>query len=407
MATAAKTQKISTFVWKGTDRKGRTTKGEIKSVNLGNARADLRRQGIRPTKISKQSTLFQPRKKPIKTKDIVYFTRQMATMLKAGVPMVTAFDIVAKGHSNPSMSDLIFSLKASVESGSNFAESLAMHPVRFNELYVNLVRAGEAAGILDDILEKLATYLEKIETLKGKIRSAMFYPMAVLAVAFIVTLILLLFVIPVFEDLFNDFGSELPALTQFVVQLSEFAQKWWWLMIGIIGGAVFGFIYIKKRSPRLNHFLDRAILKMPVIGELIHKATTARFARTLSTMFAAGVPLVEAMESVAGAAGNVVYEQAILKMRDDVATGVSLQQSMEDAELFNNMVVQMVAIGEESGSVDDMLSKVADFYEEEVDALVDSLTSLLEPMIMAFLGVVVGGLVIAMYLPIFKIAAAI
>jgi type IV pilus assembly protein PilC len=399
-----KVQQKPLFVWEGTDRRGVKVKGETRSSSLALAKAELRRQGINPTRIRKkaQSLFGGKTKKKITAGDIAIMSRQMATMMSSGVPLVQSFEIIGRGHEKPSMAEMILAIKADVESGSPLAEALGKHPLYFDDLYCNLVNAGEQAGILDTLLDKIATYKEKTEALKSKIKKAMFYPVAVIVVAFIVTAILLMFVIPQFQELFSGFGADLPAMTLFVVALSQFFQDWWWAIFGGIGGAIYAFIYIKKRSRKFRHMLDRLILKLPVFGDLMHKAAIARFARTLSTMFAAGVPLVEAMSSVAGAAGNIVYSEAILRIRDDIATGSPLNQSMKQTELFPNMVVQMVAIGEEAGSVDGMLSKVADFYEQEVDDAVDGLSSLLEPMIMAFLGVVIGGLVIAMYLPIFK-----
>jgi type IV pilus assembly protein PilC len=403
-------KKQDTFLWEGTDRKGARLKGETLGASISLVKADLRRQGINPLKVKKKpKSLFGSgeRRKKIKPKDIALFSRQMATMMSSGVPLVQSFDIVAKGVDNLNMADLVNKIKNDVESGSTFAEALSKHPYYFDELYVNLVTAGEHAGILETLLEKIATYKEKIEEIKGKIKKALFYPAAVIIVAFIVTTILLLFVVPAFEEVFANFGAELPALTLAVINLSKWVQSNWYIMAAVIIGGFIGIIQLKRRSVGFNHFMDRMTLKLPIIGNIIEKATIARFARTLSTMFAAGVPLVEAMESVAGAAGNIVYSKAILKMRDEIATGQQLQQSMRMAGLFPNMVVQMVAIGEESGSLDSMLAKVADFYEAEVDNAVDSLSSLLEPLIMAFLGVVIGGLVIAMYLPIFKLGAVV
>jgi type IV pilus assembly protein PilC len=323
-------------------------------------------------------------------------------MMSSGVPLVQSFEIVGRGHGNKAMQQLILSIKGDIEAGGSLADSLRKHPLQFNELFVNLVTAGEHAGILEGILHKLATYMEKSEALKSKIKGAMFYPVAVLVVAFIITCILLLFVIPQFEELFSGFGADLPALTRMVIDMSKWMQANWWLLLIVVGGTVFGLIEAKKRSVAFAHALDRLALKLPVVGDILNKSATARFARTLATMFAAGTPLVEAMTSVAGACGNILYYNATMKMRDEIATGTQLQVAMRDADLFPNMVVQMVAIGEESGALDSMLSKVADWYEQEVDDAVDSLTSLLEPMIMAVLGVVIGGLVVAMYLPIFK-----
>ncbi len=391
------------FTWEGTDKKGAKVTGETRSGNISLLKADLRRQGINPIKVHKKRTsLFGASKKKITAKDIAIFSRQIATMMSSGVPLVQSFEIIGRGHDNPSMQDLILKIKADVEGGNSFTEALAKHPYYFDSLFCNLVHAGEQAGILETLLHKIATYKEKIEAIKGKIKKALFYPAAIVVVAFIITAILMIFVIPQFEELFKGFGAELPAFTKFVVELSKIFQQWWWAIFGGIGGAIYGMMEAKKRSPKVNQLMDRALLKMPVLGDIVTKATVARFARTLSTMFAAGVPLVEAMTTVAGASGNIVYEKATLKIRDEVATGMSLQMAMRQCGLFSNMVVQMVAIGEEAGSLDAMLAKIADFYEEEVDNAVDSLSSLLEPIIMAVLGVLVGGLVVAMYLPIFK-----
>jgi type IV pilus assembly protein PilC len=401
---AEKALKDTLFVWEGVDKRGAKMKGETKSGSMALAKAELRRQGINPTKVKKKSTpLFGgKKKKPVKAKDIAIFSRQMATMMASGVPLVQAFDIIGKGHENPSMQELLMAIKADVESGNPFADALAKHPRQFDELYCNLVNAGEQAGILETLLDKIAIYKEKTEAIKGKIKKAMFYPVAIVVVAFIITAILLIFVIPQFQELFSSFGADLPALTLLVIKLSEIFQKWWWAIFGSIGAGIYGFLEMKKTSKKFRDNMDKVLLKLPILGQILTKATIARFARTLSTMFAAGVPLVEAMTTVAGAAGNAVYANAILQMRDEVSTGTNLFQSMRQSGLFPNMVVQMVAIGEEAGSVDTMLGKIADFYEEEVDNAVDSLSSLLEPIIMAFLGVVIGGLVIAMYLPIFK-----
>ncbi len=346
--------------------------------------------------------MFGGRKKKITTKDITVFSRQLATMMSSGVPLVQAFEIIGRGHENVGMQELILAVKADVESGGTLADALAKHPRHFSELYVNLVAAGEQAGILETLLHKIATYLEKTETLKGKIKKALFYPIAVIVVAFIVTAILLIFVIPQFEELFKGFGADLPAPTLFVLALSAFFQKWWWLIALGIGGTIWAIFESRRRFRSVARFIDRMLLKIPVLGDILYKAAVARFARTLSTMFAAGTPLVEAMVSVAGASGNIVFYNAIMEMRDEISTGTQLQMAMRESQLFPNMVVQMVAIGEEAGSLDTMLAKVADFYEEEVDNAVDSLSSLLEPMIMAFLGVIIGGLVVSMYLPIFK-----
>ena len=400
--------KRNVFAWEGTDKKGKKVKGETNAANPSAVKADLRRQGIKPLKVSKKSALLSStKKKKIIPKDIAVFMRQLSTMMAAGVPLVQSFEIIGRGHENPSMQELVLTVKGDVESGSTLASALAKHPLYFDELVCNLVAAGEQAGILEGLLDKIATYKEKTEALKAKIKKALTYPTAVVIVAFIVTVILLIFVVPTFQELFEGFGADLPAFTQLVINLSKWMQANWWMVLLAIVGGVYGFSQAKKRSPRVAHALDRIVLKLPIIGEILTKAIIARYARTLSTMFAAGVPLVEAMESVAGAAGNALYSEGILQMRDNVATGQQLQLSMQQTGLFPNMVVQMVAIGEESGSLDAMLAKVADFYEQEVDDAVDNLSSLLEPLIMAVLGVLVGGLVVAMYLPIFKMGSVI
>jgi len=403
---AAKAEKM-VFVWEGTDKKGSKIKGELEGPNEAIIKADLRRQGINPLKVRKKPKPLLGGQKKITSKDIAIFSRQLATMMSAGVPLVQAFEIVGRGHENPAMQDLLLKIKADIEGGTNLAESLAKHPNYFDSLFVNLVRAGEQAGALETLLDKIATYKEKTEAIKAKIKKALMYPSAVLVVAFVVTTILLLFVVPQFQELFKGFGADLPAFTQFIVNLSEWLQAYWYIMFGGLGIAVFGIIQANKRSAEFRRRRDIFALKIPIIGDLLRKSAIARFARTLSTMFAAGVPLVEAMDSVAGATGNALYQEATLRMRDDTASGTQLQASMRSTNLFPNMVVQMVAIGEESGSLEDMLSKVADFYEEEVDNMVDGLSSLLEPMIMAILGVLVGGLVIGMYLPIFKMGSVI
>ncbi len=403
-----KAPKAHVFAWEGADKRGNRVKGETRAASTALVRAELRRQGITPTRVRKKATpLFSARKKPITPSDIAIFSRQLSTMMSAGVPLVQSFDIVGRGHNNPSMQDLLLSIKADIEGGTALAPALAKHPLQFDDLFCNLVQAGEQAGVLEVLLDKIATYKEKTEAIKGKIKKALFYPTAVMIVAFIVTTILLIFVVPQFESLFTGFGADLPAFTRMVVDLSEFVQEYWLYILLTIGisGFLLGNLY--KRSRKFRHLLDKALLKAPVFGEIIHKAAIARFARTTSTMFAAGVPLVEALESVAGATGNIVYGEAVLRMREDVATGQTMQLAMKQQNLFPHMVVQMVAIGEESGSVDEMLAKVADFYEEEVDNAVDALSSLLEPLIMAVLGVLVGGLVIAMYLPIFQMGQAI
>ena len=400
-------QKLSIFNWEGLDKKGKKLQGVTEAISVAYVNAMLRRQGVNPTKVRKQTkSLFQSKKK-ITPKDISVFTRQFATMVEAGIPIVQGIDIVAKGHENPSVQQLLTAVKQDIESGTTLSAAFGKHKLYFNALYCNLVQAGEQAGILDDILQKVATYQEKIEAIKGKIKSALTYPAAVMVVAFVVTAILLIFVIPQFESMFKNFGADLPALTQFVVTLSHFFRDYWWIMFGGLGGGV-GFIgYTYKRSEKMQHTVDRLLLRAPVIGMIIKKATIARYARTLGTMFAAGVPLVESLDSVAGAAGNRVYYEGVMAIKNEVSTGTHLRVAMEHTGLFPNLVVQMVAIGEESGELDKMLGKVADFYEAEVDDAVESLSSLIEPMIMAFLGVVIGGLVIAMYLPIFKMASVV
>jgi type IV pilus assembly protein PilC len=395
------------FIWEGTDRKGNRVKGKSMASTEAAVRADLRRQGVVPSRIRKQRSSAFAGKSKITTADIAIFSRQLATMLAAGIPLVQAFEIVGNGHENAAMQKLILGIKGDVEGGSALAEALAKQPLYFDDLFINLVEAGEQAGALETLLDKIATYKEKTEAIKKKIKKALTYPAAVLVVAFVVTTILLIFVIPAFEDLFKGFGADLPTFTRMVIDLSVFVRSNGLVLATGIAGAVGTFFYFKKRSRAMRHFLDRMSLKMPILGPILQKAAVARYARTLSTMFAAGVPLVEALESVAGATGNIVYEEGVLKMRDEVATGQRLQQAMENTDLFPNMVIQMIAVGEESGSLDEMSAKVADFYEEDVDNAVDNLSSLLEPLIMAILGVLVGGLVVAMYLPIFKMGSVI
>ncbi|MBT8080294.1 MAG: type II secretion system F family protein [Gammaproteobacteria bacterium] len=395
------------FLWEGTDRKGNKVKGKTMAASEAAVRADLRRQGVVPSRIRKQSRGLFRTGGSITPGDIAIFSRQLATMLAAGIPLVQAFEIVGSGHENEAMQKLIMAIKSDVEGGSALAEALAKHPLYFDDLFVNLVESGEQAGALETLLDKVATYKEKTEAIKKKIKKALTYPAAVLVVAFVVTLILLIFVIPAFEDLFQGFGADLPAFTRFVIEISQFVRDQGWILTIIAVLIVYTFFYFKKRSRPMRHFLDRVILRVPIIGPILQKAAIARYARTLSTMFSAGVPLVEALESVAGATGNIVYEVAVLQMKDEVATGQRLQQAMENTDLFPNMVIQMIAVGEESGSLDEMSAKVADFYEEDVDNAVDNLSSLLEPMIMAILGILVGGLVVAMYLPIFKMGSVI
>lgn len=404
---ATKAASMDVFVWEGVDKKGKKLKGETPGASVAFVSATLRRQGINPLKVTKRGKSLAKRKKKIVPKDVAVFTRQLATMITAGIPIVQAFEIVGKGHENPSMQQLLLSVKEDIESGTAMNVALSKHPLYFDQLYCNLVAAGEQAGILDALLDKIATYKEKIEAIKGKIKSALFYPAAVIVVAFIITAILLIFVIPQFEALFKGFGGDLPALTQMVIDLSKIFQSYWWAIFGGIGGGIFAMSYFYKRSIPAQHAMDRFILRAPIIGVIVKKATIARFARTLSTMFAAGMPLVEALDSVAGAAGNRVYFDGVMAIKNDISTGMQLQAAMNSTDLFPNMVIQMVAIGEESGELDTMLGKVADFYEAEVDDAVAGLSSLLEPLIMGVLGVLVGGLVIAMYLPIFKMAAVV
>jgi type IV pilus assembly protein PilC len=393
------------FSWEGKDKKGARVTGKSLAPDEQTLRAELRRQGVAASRIRKQRQVAKGGK--VNAGDIALFARQLATMLAAGIPLVQAFEIVGSGNDKPSMRKLILDIKADVEGGTSLHESLAKHPLYFDDLFVNLVAAGEQAGALESLLDKVATYKEKTEALKKKVKKALFYPAAVLVVAVIVTVILLIFVIPQFDSLYKGFGASLPAFTQFVINLSHFVQQKGFYILVVFAGAVFAFGYFKKRSKAMREFLDRLILKFPIIGPILRKAAIARYARTLSTMFSAGVPLVEALDSVAGATGNIVYENAVRRMRDEVSTGQRLQRSMENTGLFPNMVNQMIAVGEESGSLDEMSGKVATFYEAEVDNAVDAMSSLLEPLIMMVLGVLVGGLVIAMYLPIFKLASVV
>jgi type IV pilus assembly protein PilC len=395
---------LTTFVWEGRNRAGTTVAGESQAISETLMKADLRKQGIVPLKIRKKpQSLFQRRK--IRGKDIALFSRQLATMINAGVPMVQSMDIIGRGNENPAMQRLLQLLRIDVESGTNLAEALRKHPVQFDPLFCNLVSAGEMSGTLDRLLLKISIYKERTEVIKGKIKKALFYPAAVIVVAFLVTSILLLFVVPQFEELFVGFGADLPFFTKLVVRLSDFFQRYWWLIFGAMVGMFYGFFILRRRSPSFHRNVDAFALKIPALGDILRKSAIARFARTLSTMFAAGVPLIEAMDSVAGATGNDLYQEATYKIREDVATGTQLYQSMRTTGLFPNMVIQMTAIGEESGSLDDMLAKVAEFYEQEVDNKVDALSSILEPIIMVVLGVIVGALVIAMYLPIFKLGS--
>jgi type IV pilus assembly protein PilC len=394
------------FSWEGKDKRGNRVKGKSLAPDEAVLRSELRRQGIAPSKIRKQAAQLGGGGK-VKPEDIAVFSRQLATMLAAGIPLVQAFEIVGNGNDKPAMQKLILDIKQDVEGGTSLHESLGKHPLHFDDLFVNLVEAGEQAGALESLLDKIATYKEKTEALKKKVKKALFYPAAVMVVAVVVTIILLIFVIPQFEELFKGFGADLPAFTQFVIDMSKALQRDGLFIGAVVAGAFYAFFYFKKRSRKMREFLDRLSLKVPIIGPILNKSAIARYARTLATMFAAGVPLVEALESVAGATGNVVYEDAVMRMRDEVATGQRLQRAMEATGLFPNMVIQMIAVGEESGSLDSMSAKVATFYEAEVDNAVDSMSSLLEPLIMAVLGVLVGGLVIAMYLPIFKLGSVV
>jgi len=397
------------FQWEGKNRSGAKASGVREAVSEAMLRALLRREGIHVTKVKKKTkSMFEGFSKPaILTSDISIFSRQLATMMSAGVPLVQSFEIVGKGHENPSMRELIFKIKNSVEAGGTLAEALREHPDNFDDLFCNLVEAGEQAGILESLLDKIATYKEKSESMRKKIKKALSYPIAVIIISFIITAILMIFVVPVFGDMFKEFGADLPVPTQVVVAISDAFVANWHIIFGGVFIAMTIFKEAKKRSVKFKHITERISLKLPLFGEILTKSAIARFARTLATMFAAGTPLVESMDSVAGATGNIVYYEAIMKVKEEISTGVQLGPSLEDTHVFPNMVIQMITIGEESGAIDTMLNKVADFYEEEVDNAVDSLSSLMEPMIMAFLGIVIGGLVVAMYLPIFKMGAVV
>lgn len=408
MAKTAPTPKIVAFLWEGLDRRGAKNSGEISAESMAAARLTLKKQGINATKIKKKpQPLFGNRGKPITPGDVAVFTRQMATMIKAGVPLVQSFEIVADGLDNPSMRTLVLSIKEEVASGTAFATALSGHPKYFDELFISLIGAGEQSGALETMLDRVATYKEKTEALKSKIKKAMTYPIAVTVIAFVVTAILLVFVVPAFATTFAEFGSELPAFTQMVVELSEFMQKWWLVIGGTVIGIVMLYKYLLATNRQFKERNEELALKLPIIGPITKMSVVARFSRTLSTTFAAGVPLVDALESVMGAAGNIVYARAIRKIRDDVMSGQQLNFSIRSTGLFPLMLMQMVAIGEEAGSLDAMLDKVANYFEEEVDGMVDSLTSLMEPIIMGVLGILIGGLLIAMYLPIFSLGNAI
>ena len=401
-ATAnSKTKEVS-YSWEGKDKSGKILKGEMRAAGTVVVSSILRRQGINVTKIKRVWATGS-----ITEKDITLFTRQLATMLKSGVPLLQAFDIVGKGHSNRAVGKLLMDIKTDVETGSNLASAFRKYPLYFDALFCNLVSAGEAAGILDSLLDRLATYKEKIQAIKGKIKSALFYPVSIIVVAFGITAVIMIFVIPAFKELFSGFGATLPTPTLIVMEISDFFVAYWWAIFGTVGGSFYGFFFAWKRSIPMQRVMDRLLLKMPVFGDVIRKATIARWSRTLSTMFAAGVPLVEALDSVAGAAGNYVYFEATKKIQLEVTTGNALASSMENTNVFPSMVIQMVSIGEESGALDSMLSKVADFFEGEVDDAVAAISSLMEPVIMVVLGTLIGSMVVAMYLPIFKMGQAV
>ncbi|MEE8617756.1 MAG: type II secretion system F family protein [Nitrosomonadaceae bacterium] len=401
-ATAGKKAKEVSYSWEGKDKSGKIVKGEMRAAGTIVVSSMLRRQGVNATKIKKIRTSGT-----VTEKDITLFTRQLATMMKAGVPLLQAFDIVGKGHSNRAVGKLLMDIKTDVETGSSLASAFRKYPIHFDALFCNLVGAGEAAGILDSLLDRLATYKEKIQAIKGKIKSALFYPISIIVVAFGITAVIMIFVIPAFKELFAGFGATLPTPTLVVMEISDFFVAYWWAIFGTVGGSLYGFFYAWKRSVPMQRVMDRLLLKMPIFGAVIRKATIARWTRTLSTMFAAGVPLVEALDSVAGAAGNHVYFEATKKIQLEVTTGNALANSMENANVFPSMVIQMVAIGEESGALDSMLSKVADFFEAEVDDAVAAISSLMEPVIMVVLGTLIGSMVVAMYLPIFKMGQAV
>ena len=405
---ARATMELQPFVWEGTDKRGIKMKGEQLAKNANLLRAELRKQGINPGQVKpKPKPLFGAAGKPVTPKDIAFFSRQMATMMKSGVPIVSALEIIGSGHKNPRMKKMVDGIRADIEGGSSLYEAISRHPVQFDELYRNLVRAGESAGVLETVLDTIASYKENIEALKGKIKKALFYPAMVLVVAFLVSTILLVWVVPQFEEVFQSVGADLPAFTQMVVNLSRFMVSSWWLIAIVVIGAVVAIAMTYRRSEKMQHTVDRLVLKVPVIGHIMHNSAIARFARTTAVTFKAGVPLVEALGIVAGATGNKVYGDAVLRMRDDVSVGYPVNMAMKQLNLFPHMVIQMTGIGEEAGALDAMLFKVAEYYEQEVNNAVDALSSLLEPMIMVFIGTIVGGLVIAMYLPIFKLGAVV
>jgi len=405
-AARAQLSRLKTFTWEGKDKRGIVMRGEMLSKNENLVKADLRKQGINPSKVAeRKESIFGKSGSRITAREIAIFSRQLATMMASGVPMVQAFDIIAGGQRNTRMKDMLTEIKTSVEGGSSLSESITQFPVQFDELYRNLVRAGETAGVLDTVLDTIASYKENIESLKGKIKKALFYPTMVIAVAILVSAVLLIFVVPQFEIFFKQFGSDLPAFTQMIVNASRFVISYWWLILIVGAGVFFGTVAMFKRSKSFAHTVDRMILKIPVVGQILHNSAIARFARTLAVTFKAGVPLVDALDTVSGACGNVVYEAAVLRMKDDVAVGYPLNTAMRQVNLFPNMVVQMTAIGEEAGALDTMLFKVAEFYEEEVNNAVDALSSLIEPFIMIIIGALVGSMVVGMYLPVFKLAA--
>ncbi|NHW02352.1 type II secretion system F family protein [Stutzerimonas degradans] len=404
---AEKALKTSVFTWEGTDRKGGKVKGELTGQSPALIKAQLRKQGVNPLKVRKKAVSLLGSGKKIRPMDIALFTRQMATMMKAGVPLLQSFDIIGEGFDNPNMRKLVDEIKQEVAAGNSFAGSLRKKPQYFDDLYCNLVESGEQSGALETLLDRVATYKEKTEALKAKIKKAMTYPIAVIAVAIIVSAILLIKVVPQFESVFEGFGAQLPAFTMMVVYLSRWLQEWWYIVFAVMFAAAFVFKHVYKSSEKFRDSLDRLLLKLPIVGDILYKSVVARYARTLSTTFAAGVPLVDALDSVAGATGNVVFRNAVTKIRSDVSSGVQLNFSMRTTGIFPTMAIQMTAIGEESGALDEMLDKLASFYEAEVDNMVDNLTTLMEPMIMAVLGVLVGGLIIAMYLPIFQLGSVV
>jgi type IV pilus assembly protein PilC len=406
MATAASTTKVTevVFEWEGRDRNGKQVRGETRAAGENQVMAALRRQGVTPTKIKKRRMRSGQKIKP---KDIAIFTRQLATMMKAGVPLLQAFDIVGRGNANASVTKLLNDIRTDVETGTSLSAAFRKYPLYFDNLYCNLVEAGEAAGILENLLDRLAIYMEKTEAIKSKIKAALMYPMAVVIVAFVVVTVIMIFVIPAFKTVFSSFGADLPGPTLFVISMSEIFVQWWWLLFGVLGGGTYFFMQAWKRNEKVQQFMDRLMLKMPVFGDLVYKSVVARWTRTLATMFAAGVPLVEALDSVGGAAGNSVFTLATEKIQQEVSTGTSLTAAMTNANVFPTMVLQMCAIGEESGSIDHMLGKAADFYESEVDDMVAGLSSLMEPIIIVFLGGLIGGIVVSMYLPIFKLGAVV